>query len=399
MIRCFGVVHDDAEHQALREIADNFWLTAGPKAAQFERDFAAYLGVNHALLCNSGSSANLLALSALMSPKLGVDRLWPGDEVITTACAFATTVAPIVQLGLVPVFVDVELGSYVASAESIGAAISDKTKAVMMAHACGVPFDCDAVPPDIWLVEDNCDALGSIYRGQRTGGIGDIGTHSFFAAHHITMGEGGCVVTHDDHIARAVRSLCSWGRDCSCSPGQNNACGHRFDKQHGDLPLGYDHKYVFGEIGYNLKVTEMQAAIGLAQMRKLPGFIKRRKANHAHLLKRLRVYPELIMPAAPEHSDPSWFCFILTVADGARFTRDGLVSYLESRRIETRPLFAGNLRRHPAFQHVPCRVAGDLKNTEKILSDSLLVGVWPGLDIAHMDTIADAVGEYIEGLA
>ena len=397
-VRCFGACLDDNERKALYDVADREWYTAGKYAAQFEREFAEYLGVRQAFLCNSGSSANLLALKALMSRKLGSDALIPGDEVITTACAFPTTVAPIVQCGLVPVFVDVEIGTYIINAlQSWEAVDNDKTKAVMFANTCGVPVNSFALP-ELTLVEDNCDALGSRIGDHPTGYYSDLATHSFFAAHHITMGEGGCVATSDPRLAAIVRSLRDWGRDCHCLPGENDKCGKRFSQQHGTLPLGYDHKYVIGELGYNLKVTEMQAAIGCAQLAKLDGFITARKRNHAFLLAALRKYEDrFILPYAPLDTDPSWFCFVLTLRDGCGFTRGELTGYLESQGIETRPLFAGNILRHPAFNGVRCRVVGDLHNTEKVLRDTFFIGVWPGLDESDLAYVVEHFDAFMGG--
>ena len=389
-VRCFGACLDDNERKALYDVADREWYTAGKYAAQFEREFAEYLGVRQAFLCNSGSSANLLALKALMSRKLGSDALIPGDEVITTACAFPTTVAPIVQLGLVPVFVDVEIGTYTAEVDGV------KAPAAILAHTCGVP---SRVPTGInWHIEDNCDALGSTAYGVKTGALGHLATHSFYPAHHITMGEGGCVATSEPRLAAIVRSLRDWGRDCHCLPGENDKCGKRFSQQHGTLPLGYDHKYVTGELGYNLKITEMQAAIGCAQLAKLDGFIMDRKTNHCHLRYGLDRYADrLILPTTPPNTDPSWFCFVITLRDGCGFTRGDITRYLESQGIETRPLFAGNIIRHPAFKGVNCRVVGDLHNTEKILRDTFFIGVWPGLDESDLTYVVEQFNAFMGG--
>lgn len=397
MIHYAGGIFDDAERAALREVADTMWLTAGPYAARFERDFATYLGVGHAMLCNSGSSANLLALTALTSRKLGDERLKPGDEVITTACAFPTTVAPIVQLGLTPVFVDVALGDYVPPRGAIENAVSEKTQAVMMAHTCGVPFNVDeARSTGLWVIGDSCDALGARWRGSHVANNADLTTYSFYVAHHITMGEGGAVVTSDSNLAAIVRSLRDWGRDCHCLPGENNKCGQRFSQQYGTLPLGYDHKYVYSELGYNLKVTEMQAAVGCAQLGKLDRFIAARNANHAFLLKALCRYEDrLIMPRPLPDCNPSWFAFTIAVRDGARFTRADLTGYLEAQGIETRPLFAGNVLHHPAFQGINYRIAGDLHNTEKAMSNAFFIGVWPGMTSDDLQQIVEAFDTFI----
>jgi CDP-6-deoxy-D-xylo-4-hexulose-3-dehydrase len=354
-------------------------------------------------LVNSGSSANLLALSALTSPKLGERRLNPGDEVITVAAAFPTTVAPIVQNQLIPVFVDVNLGDYTAIPERLEAAISPKTRAIFMAHTLGVPFNLDvatglAKRHNLWLIEDNCDALGSRYRGRLTGTFGHLATTSFYPAHHITMGEGGAVVTDDDDLARIARSFRDWGRDCYCSGGENNTCGKRFSQQFGSLPFGYDHKYVYSHIGYNLKVTDMQAAIGCAQLDKLGDFIAKRKENHRRLLHILSCYEDrLVLPCAGEFGDPSWFCFVITVRPEAGFTRNELSKFLEANRIETRNLFSGNLLRHPAFQGINCRIVGNLDNTDLIMNNTFFIGVYPGIGEPQLEKIADTFARFMNG--
>ena len=403
LVHYAGRVFDAEELVNLVDASLDFFLTANRYAEQFESDFAEYFGVSDALLVNSGSSANLVALTALTSPKLGEQRLKPGDEVITVAAGFPSTVAPIVQNQLVPVFVDVNLGDYTAIPERLAEAIGTKTRAIMMAHTMGVPFDLDAVMAlvkqhDLWLIEDNCDALGSRYRGQLTGTFGHLATISFYPAHHITMGEGGCVLTNDETLARIARSLRDWGRDCYCAGGESNTCGKRFGQQFGTLPFGYDHKYVYSHIGYNLKVTDMQAAVGCAQFRKLDDFIARRKLNFQKLNALLQPYQDrLILPRATEHSDPSWFGFVITVHPGAGFTRNDLTRYLEMNRIETRNLFAGNLLRHPAFENIACRVVGDLTNTDMITNNTFFIGVYPGIGEAHLNYIQQVFAKFMQG--
>lgn len=401
LVHYAGRVFDADELVKLVDSSLDFFLTAGRYSEEFEADFADKLGVSNALLVNSGSSANLVALTTLTSPKLGARRLKPGDEVLTVAAGFPTTLAPILQNSLVPVFVDVNLGDYTAIPERIAQAIGPKTRAIMMAHTLGIPFNLDVVMDlakkhDLWVVEDNCDALGSLYRGQWTGSFGHIASHSFYPAHHITMGEGGCVVTNDDELARIARSFRDWGRDCYCTGGENNTCGKRFSQQFGTLPVGYDHKYVYSHIGYNLKVTDMQAAIGCAQLKKLDGFVARRKENFAALSCLLASFQDrLILPRAIPNSDPSWFAYPITVKPDAGFARNDLTQFLESRKIETRNLFSGNLLRHPAFEGIPCRIVGDLKNTDLITTNTFFIGVYPGLTEAHLRYMADCFREFM----
>jgi CDP-6-deoxy-D-xylo-4-hexulose-3-dehydrase len=398
-----GRVFDERELVNLVDASLDFFLTANRFAEQFENRFADYLGLSNAILVNSGSSANLVALSALTSPKLAERRLKPGDEVITVAAAFPTTVAPIVQNQLIPVFVDVNLGDYTAIPERLEAAISPKTRAIFMAHTLGVPFNLDVATDlakrhNLWLIEDNCDALGSRYRGRLTGTFGHLATTSFYPAHHITMGEGGSVVTDDDDLARIARSFRDWGRDCYCSGGESNTCGKRFSQRFGSLPSGYDHKYVYSHIGYNLKVTDMQAAIGCAQLDKLEDFIIQRKRNHRHLMRTLVPYEDrLILPSAGESADPSWFCFAITVRPEADFTRNDLTKFLEANRIETRNLFSGNLLRHPAFENINCRIVGDLDNTDLIMNNTFFIGVYPGIAQPQLDKIADTFARFMNG--
>jgi CDP-6-deoxy-D-xylo-4-hexulose-3-dehydrase len=398
-----GRVFDADELVKLVDSSLDFFLTASRYADQFETDFAEYFGSANAFLVNSGSSANLAALTTLTSPKLGERRLRPGDEVVTVAAGFPTTVAPIVQNQLIPVFVDVNLGDYTAIPGRIEEAIGPKTRAIAMAHTMGVPFDLDTVmrmaqEHNLWVVEDNCDALGSRYRGQLTGTFGDIATVSFYPAHHITMGEGGCVITDDEVLGRIVRSLRDWGRDCYCAGGENNTCGKRFGQQFGDLPFGYDHKYVYSHIGYNLKVTDMQAAVGVAQFAKLDNFIALRKSNFQKIYTMLEPYQDqLILPHATPNSDPSWFGFVMTVRADADFARNDLTRFLEANRVETRNLFSGNLLRQPAFKDIEHRVAGDLSNTDTITQQTFFIGVYPGLDDARLDYVGSVFKRFMRG--
>jgi len=398
-----GRVFDAEELIKLVDSSLDFFLTANRYSDQFEAEFSEYFGLSNAYLVNSGSSANLAALTALTSPKLGERRLRPGDEVVTVAAGFPTTVTPILQNRLVPVFLDVNMGDYTVISSRIEEAIGPKTRLIAMAHTMGVPFDLDTVmrlakAHNLWVVEDNCDALGSRYRGQLTGTFGDIATVSFYPAHHITMGEGGCVLTGDDLLGRILRSLRDWGRDCYCAGGENNTCGKRFSQQFGTLPHGYDHKYVYSHIGYNLKVTDMQAAVGVAQFRKLEDFISRRKVNFQKLYALLEAYQDrLILPHATPNADPSWFGFVLTVRDGAGFTRNELTSFLEANRIETRNLFSGNLLRQPAFMDIEHRVVGDLTNTDLITGRTFFIGVYPGIDDSQLEYIGSTFARFMRG--
>jgi CDP-6-deoxy-D-xylo-4-hexulose-3-dehydrase len=403
LVHYAGRVFDAEEIVNLVDASLDVYLTANRYAERFETEFADYLGLSNALLVNSGSSANLVALTALTSPKLKDRRLKPGDEVLTVACGFPTTLNPILQNQLIPVFVDVNLGDYTAIPERLADATGPKTKAVMMAHTMGVPFHLDVVMDlvkkhDLWLIEDNCDALGSRYRDQLTGTFGHLATFSFYPAHHITLGEGGCVATDDDDLARIARSIRDWGRDCYCTGGENNTCGKRFSQQFGTLPYGYDHKYVYSHIGYNLKVTDMQAAVGCAQLQKLDQFIARRKENFRKLTQILKPYEDrLILPRATENSDPSWFGYVITVKDQAGFTRNDLTTFLETNRIETRNLFSGNLLCHPAYQNIPHRISGELTNTNLIMNNTFFVGVYPGIDDVQLDYIGDVFFRFMEG--
>jgi CDP-6-deoxy-D-xylo-4-hexulose-3-dehydrase len=398
-----GRVFDADELVKLVDSSLDFFLTASRYSDRFESEFSEYFGLSNAFLVNSGSSANLVALTALTSPNLGERRLQPGDEVVTVAAGFPTTVAPIVQNRLVPVFVDVNLGDYTAISSQIEAAIGPRTRAIAMAHTLGVPFDLDTVTRlarahDLWVVEDNCDALGSRYRGRLTGTFGDLATVSFYPAHQITMGEGGCVLTNDDLLGRILHSIRDWGRDCYCTGGENNTCGKRFAQQFGTLPYGYDHKYVYSHIGYNLKLTDMQAAVGVAQLGKLEGFIARRKSNFKKIYALLEPWQDrLILPSATPNSDPSWFGFVITVRNDAGFTRNELTRFLESSRIETRNLFSGNLLRQPAFLDIDHRVVGDLANTDIIMERTFFIGVYPGIDDSQLEYIGSVFERFMRG--
>ena len=397
-----GKVFNEEDMMSLVDSSLDFWLTTGRFADQFQREFAAFLGVRHAMLCNSGSSANLLAVSALTSPLLGDRRLKPGDEVITVAAGFPTTVNPIIQNGCIPVFIDVDLATHNVDASKLESALSEKTRAVIFAHTLGNPFNLGAVVEfcrrhKLWLVEDNCDALGSTYGGQLTSTFGDVATFSFYPAHHITMGEGGCVVTRSSRIRRAVETFRDWGRDCWCDPGKDNTCKKRFDWQLGELPPHYDHKYIYSHIGYNLKLTDMQAAVGVSQLRKLPGFIEARKRNWQRLHDGLKSLDEwFILPAPTPGSDPSWFGFLLTIRPGAPFARNELIRVLDEKKIATRLMFAGNLLRQPAYIGIQHRVVGDLANTDVIMKNSFWVGVYPGLTDEMIDYVLDMVARFVK---
>ncbi len=381
-----GRVFDAEDVMHLVEASLDFWLTTGRYADQFESEFARFMGVRDAILCNSGSSANLLALSALTSLELGEQRLKPGEEVITAAAGFPTTVNPIMQNGLVPVFLDIELDTYNMDVRYLEEAISSRTRAIMLAHTLGNPFNVKAVldvvkEHDLWLIEDNCDALGSTYEGRLTGTFGDLATVSFYPAHHITMGEGGCVLTNTPKLKVLVESFRDWGRDCWCDPGKENTCGKRFEWHLGELPYGYDHKYIYSHIGYNLKLTDMQAAVGVSQLKKLPRFIEKRKRNWQLLYQGLKEFEEfLILPQATPGSDPSWFGFPITLRPQAPFRRRDMIHYLESHKIGTRRLFGGNLTRQPAYRNMVYRVVGELKNTDLVMNQTFWIGVYPGLN-------------------
>ena len=400
-IKYAGRVFDEKEMTYLVDASLEFWLTYGRWSREFEKRLAGYLGVRHALMVNSGSSANLLAFMTLTSPLLGERRIRRGDEVITVAAGFPTTVSPIIQFGAVPVFVDVDLATANVKVADLEKAVSSKTRAVMLAHTLGNPFDLDAVKDfctrySLWLVEDNCDALGSKFDGRLTGTWGDLGTSSFYPPHHMTTGEGGAVYTNNPLLKRIALSLRDWGRDCWCDSGVDNTCGCRFTRQFGSLPLGYDHKYVYSHFGYNLKATDMQAAIGCAQIEKFPGFVEKRKRNFARLFEGLKDVEGLRIVEKHKKADPSWFGFLMTVTGGR--SRNELAQFLESRGIQTRNLFAGNLLRHPCFEGlregVDYRVVGELKATDDIMNNSLWIGLYPGMDDQRLDYMIATIREF-----
>lgn len=398
-----GRVFDEKDLFAVVESGLDFWLTAGRFADLFEFKFAKFLGLRDARLVNSGSSANLIAVSCLTSPQLGERRLKPGDEVITVAAGFPTTVSPIVQNRLVPVFIDVDLGNYNAQISQLEQALSPRTKAIIFAHTLGNPFPITRVAQfarqhHLWLIEDCCDALGSRYEGRMVGTFGDLATFSFYPAHHITMGEGGCVATNKSQLTKLIESFRDWGRDCWCPPGKDNTCGKRFDWQRGSLPYGYDHKYTYSHIGYNLKVSDMQAAVGVSQLEKLPGFIEARKQNFAYLREKLAPLDKvLLLPEPTAGSEPSWFGFPLAVRPESGFDRDGIIRFLNQRKIGTRLLFGGNLLRQPAFSTIEKRVIGDLVNTDYIMQNVFWVGVYPGLSREMLDYVVETISSFCAG--
>ncbi len=395
-----GRVFDAADMQSLVDSGLDFWLTTGRFASQFEKEFAQVTGARTATLVNSGSSANLLALTALTSPKLGERQLKPGDEVITVASGFPTTVNPIIQNGLVPVFVDVQLATYDVDVSQLEPALSDRTRAVMLAHTLGNPFDLAAVTAfcrkhNLWLVEDCCDALGATFGGKNVGTFGDVATVSFYPAHHITMGEGGAVLTNGPKLKTLVESFRDWGRDCWCEPGKDNTCGKRFDWQLGQLPFGFDHKYTYSHIGYNLKATDMQAAVGVSQLRKLPEFIAARRRNFQYLHEGLKDLGDvLLLPQATPGSEPSWFGFPLAVRPEATFTREQLIRHLDGKKIGTRLLFGGNLLRQPAYANVQHRRIGELPNSDFVMNRVLWLGVYPGLTDTHLDYVIEMIRRF-----
>ncbi len=397
-----GRIYDEKELINLVDSSLDFWLTTGKKSDVFEKKFADFLGAKYCLLTNSGSSANLLAITALTSPKLKERGLKPGDEVITVACGFPTTLNPIIQNNLTPVFVDIKLGSYNIDTDEIEKAISKKTKAIFIAHTLGNPFNIGKVQKiakkhNLWLVEDNCDALGSKYDGKHTGTFGDISTNSFYPAHHITMGEGGAVLTNSLELKKIIASFRDWGRDCWCESGRDNTCKKRFSWQLGKLPFGYDHKYIYSHIGYNLKATDMQAAIGLAQLKKLPLFIKKRINNFNEIYKIMSPYQKyLLLPKAEKNCQPSWFGFPILVKNTAPFSRNDMINYLENNKIATRMLFGGNLLKQPAYAGIKHRVHGQLKNTDVVMENLFWIGVYPGIKKEQINYIAETIKKFFK---
>jgi CDP-6-deoxy-D-xylo-4-hexulose-3-dehydrase len=396
-----GKVLFPADYEALVDASLDGWLTAGRFHDLFQRALSKYVGARNAIFVNSGSSANLVALSALTSPKLGKRRLVPGDEVITVAAGFPTTVNPIIQNGLRPVVVDIELGTYDAISERLKEAVGPKTKAIMMAHTLGNPFDLDTVRAlckehGLWLIEDACDSLGSTYDGQKAGSFGDTATLSFYPAHHITTGEGGAVFVKSPLVRKQVESFRDWGRDCYCETGHDDTCHKRFEWQLGDLPLGYDHKYIYSHIGYNLKATDMQAALGLSQLKNIDDFTQARKDNFKKLYTQLEGVGGLILPRATPKSDPSWFGFPITIDPESSIDRPGLLKFLDSRKIGTRLLFAGNLLKQPAYKGVDFRVVGDLKNTDIVMNNTFWVGTYPGLTSEMIEFVSESITEYVQ---
>lgn len=403
-------VFDEKEMQALTDATLDFWLTTGRFSDQFEKEFASWIGVKYVHLVNSGSSANLIAFTVLTAPELGDRRIKRGDEVITVACGFPTTVAPILQYGAIPVFVDVTVPQYNIDVSKLEDALSEKTKAVMIAHTLGNPFDLKAVREfclkhNLWLVEDNCDALGTKYRidgvTKFTGTWGDIGTSSFYPPHHMTMGEGGAVYTDDPLLHRLILSYRDWGRDCICPSGYDGVCGHRFDRQFGELPFGYDHKYTYSHFGYNLKVTDMQAAVGCEQLKKFPSFIERRQHNWARLRNKLdTVSNKLILPEPADNSEPSWFGFLISVKPESGLDRNKITQYVENHNVQTRLLFSGNLIKHPAFNQIrgtdTYRIAGDLNVTDFIMNNTFWIGVYPGMTDEMIDYMANVIVEAVD---
>jgi CDP-6-deoxy-D-xylo-4-hexulose-3-dehydrase len=378
------------------------WLTAGRYSEEFERKLARYMGSRFSFLVNSGSSANLLAFYALTSPKLGDRAIKPGDEIITVAAGFPTTINPMLQFGCIPIFLDIDIPTYNIKSDQIESAITPKTKAIMLAHTLGNPFNLDIVMNiakkyNLWVIEDDCDSLGATYNDKKTGTFGDLATLSFYPAHHITMGEGGAVLINNAQLKKITESFRDWGRDCWCPPGKDNTCGERYCQKLGDLPEGYDHKYTYSHIGFNLKATDMQAAVGLSQLNKADYFIEKRRINHSLLYKKIKALEEyFILPEPTINSNPSWFGFMLTIRDGVNINRNHLVEYLEKNKIGTRLLFGGNLTKQPAYKNSNYRVLNSLENTDKIMNDGFWLGVWPGLENIHFEYIIYKINEYIK---
>ena len=404
-IKYSGIVNDEKEIINLVDSSLDFWLTTGKHADMFEKNMAEFIGTKYCMLTNSGSSANLLAVSALTSPKLKDSRLKPGDEVITTACGFPTTLNPIIQNQLIPVFIDIELGTYNMDTSLLNEAVTDKTRAIMVPHTLGNPADMDTVMEvaedhDLWVIEDNCDALGSKYHEEHTGTFGHLSTCSYFPAHHITMGEGGAVFTNDPLLRKIVMSFRDWGRDCWCNPGSDNTCKNRFTHQMGELPKGYDHKYIYSHIGYNLKATDLQAAIGVEQLKKLPSFIEKRKNNFKRLNNGLKKYQEhLVLPRWNKYSEPAWFGLPIRITTTAPFKRNDIVNYLEEHKIATRMLFGGNLTKQPAYENTVWGMYGTYDNTDIVMNDLFWIGVYPGLTTEMIDYVLQTFEKFFSGVA